>query len=127
VGAGEQSFECPACSQPLAAAQVFSAAALRGCAAPSPGAAAASTSSSLPGGAGVGNGHLGAPGWALPGSSGAGAGAGVGLSAWQTSAKIEFLLRLLGELRDRNVAAAQRCGAGPQLVCGCDIFRVFQL
>lgn len=75
----------------------------------------------------MGNGHLGAPGWALPGSSGAGAGAGVGLSAWQTSAKIEFLLRLLGELRDRNVAAAQRCGAGPQLMCVCDVFRVFRL
>ncbi|KAK9831907.1 hypothetical protein WJX81_008001 [Elliptochloris bilobata] len=105
AGASEQSFECPACRQPLAASQVFSAAALRGCRAAAPG--SAKSSSPGPGGR---------PGDAGPGAGGAlprnGAleakGAGAGPPAWQTSAKVEFLLRMLGELRERNAAAAQR-------------------
>ncbi len=113
VGAPEQSFECPACRQPLAAAQVFSGAALRGC----PAAAAPAPSGCKAEGAG----GTDAPGWpapaAGPGARGAGAQcfAGGGAS-WQSSAKISFLLGLLGELAARNAAAgavaAQQCDPG---------------
>lgn len=101
AGASEQSFECPACRQPLAAAQVFSAAALRGSRAGAP--AGTKLGPAAPGrvhgytGSGAQNG-------AVKGEAAEGP-----LPPWQSSAKIEFLLRLLNELRDRNAAAALQC------------------
>ena len=49
-------------------------------------------------------------GWAQPQNSVSKAESADGpLPPWQSSAKIEFLLRLLSELRERNAAAAQQC------------------
>jgi len=112
AGAPEQSFDCPACRQPLAAVQVFSGAALRGC----PAAAAPPPPDGKANGGGAD-----APGWpapaAGPGARGAGAQSGAGGGAsWQSSAKISFLLGLLGELAARNAAAggvaAKQCDPG---------------